>query len=137
MAEIAVTPIILKDCIVEIDDDDFAAAVSSAVLTPTSSAVVFKGLKPSAVFTDVTAATWVLALTFAQDWVTAGSLSLYLFENEGETVAAVIKPQSGVGPSFSVDIVITPGAIGGAVDTVATATINLGVSGRPVLVPAV
>ena len=136
MPIIAVQPIVLKDVVLEIEDDDFAAACSSAVITPTSSAVVFKGLKPDAVFTDVTAATWALALTFAQDWVTAGSLSLYLFNNEGATVEGVLKPQSGVGPSFAVTIIITPGAIGGAVDQVATATVTLGVSGRPVLVPA-
>lgn len=135
MATIDVTPIILKDCIIEIDDDDYAAAVSSAELTPSTSQVIFKGLKPDAVFTDVSAATWMLDLTYAQDWVTATSLSRYLFDNEGETKAAVIKPQSGIGPSFEVNVVITPGSIGGAVDAVAVATVSLGVSGRPVLVP--
>ncbi|CAO1650545.1 Phage tail protein [Salinibacterium sp. NYA9b] len=137
MAEIAVVPIVMKDVVLEIEDDDFAAAVSSAMLTPSSSSVVFKGLKADAVFTDVTAATWTLALTFAQDWATAGSLSLYLFNNEGAVVDAVLKPQSGIGPSFAVEIVITPGAIGGAVDTTATATVTLGVQGKPTLVPAV
>lgn len=136
MAIIDVVPIVLKDCIIEIEDDDYAAAVSSAELTPSTSQVIFKGLKPDAVFTDVSAATWLLVLSYAQDWVTATSLSRYLFDNEGATKAAVIKPQSGVGPSFAVNIVITPGSIGGAVDAVAVATVSLGVSGRPVLVPA-
>lgn len=136
MADIAVLPIVLKDMIIEIGEDDFAAAVSSATLTPASSPVVFKGLKAGAVFTDVTAATWTLALTYAQDWVTSGSLSAYLFNNEGDLKDAVIKPQSGVGPSFEVEIIITPGAIGGAVDQTATATVTLGVQGKPTLVPA-
>jgi hypothetical protein len=137
MPIIAVTPIIMKDVVLEIETDDFAAAVSSAVLTPSASTVVFKGLKNDAVFTDVTAATWTLALTYAQDWVTVGSLSSYLFNNEGAEVDGVLKPQSGVGPSFAVSIVITPGAIGGAVDQTATATVTLGVQGKPTLVPAV
>ena len=136
MATVAVTPIVLKDCIIEVGADDFAAAISSATITPASTTVVFKGLQADAVFTDITSATWTLQLTFAQDWVTAGSLSQYLFANEGDTVAATLKPQSGVGPTFELDVIITPGAIGGAVDTVATATVTLGVSGRPVLVPA-
>ncbi|MBH0054483.1 hypothetical protein I6E74_09930 [Salinibacterium sp. SWN139] len=136
MATIAVVPIVMKDVVLEIEDDDFAAAVSSAVLTPSSSSVIFKGLKSGSVFTDVTAATWTLGLTYAQDWVTAGSLSQYLLENEGTVVDAVLKPQSGIGPSFSVEIVITPGAIGGAVDTTAVATVTLGVQGKPTLVPA-
>ncbi|MGV8851714.1 MAG: hypothetical protein ACOH1M_03990 [Rhodoglobus sp.] len=137
MPIIAVLPIVLKDVVLEIETDDFAAAVSAAVLTPSSSPVVFKGLKAGAVFTDVTAATWTLALTYAQDWVTAGSLSTYLFNNEGAVVDAVLKPQSGSGPSFAVEIVITPGAIGGTVDQTATATVTLGVQGKPTLVPAV
>jgi hypothetical protein len=134
MPEIAVAPFVMKDAIVQIVADDFAAACSSVALNPTSSTVTFKGLKPGAVFTDVSQATWALALTFAQDWVTPGSLSRYLFANEGQTKAAVIKPQSGVGPSFNVNIVITPGAVGGAGEQVATATVTLGVSGRPELV---
>jgi hypothetical protein len=137
MPIIAVTPIIMKDVVLEIELDDFAAAISSAMLTPSASTVVFKGLKNDAVFTDVTSATWTLALTYAQDWVTAGSLSNYLFTNEGEIKDAVLKPQSGIGPSFSVEIIITPGAIGGAVDQTATATVTLGVQGKPVLVPAI
>lgn len=136
MATIAVTPIVLKDCIVSIEDDDYAAAVSAVTITPSSSTVIFKGLKPGAVFTDVTEASWTLGLTFAQDWVAAGSLSRYLFDNEGLVKSAVIKPQSGIGPSFSVEIVITPGAIGGQVDQPATATVTLGVQGKPTLVPA-
>lgn len=137
MSEIAVSPFVLKDCVISIELDDYAAAVSSATLTPASSAVTFKGLKPTAVFTDVTAATWTLDLAYAQDWETAGSLSLYLFNNEGATKAATLKPKSGTGPSFAVDIIITPGAVGGAVDAHATATVTLGVKGRPELVPAV
>lgn len=137
MPEIDVEPIILQDCIIEIDGDDFAAAISTAELTPTASTVNFKGLKRTSTHTFPTVATWALNLTFAQDWVAPDSLSNYLFDNEGETKAAKLKPQSGVGPSFEVNVVITPGSVGGAVDTVAVSTITLGVSGRPERVPAV
>lgn len=137
MATIAVTPIVLKDCILDIEADDYAAAVSAATLTPSASTVVFKGLKPGAVFTDVTEASWTLQITYAQDWASADSLSRYLFDNEGLVKDAILKPQSGAGPSFEVEIVITPGAIGGQVDQTATATVTLGVQGKPTLVPAV
>lgn len=137
MATIAVTPIVLKDCVVEIEADDYAAAVSAVTLSPTAQSVAFTGLKPGAVYTDVTEATWQMQLTYAQDWASASSLSRYLFDNEGLTKDAVIKPQSGVGPSFEVEIVITPGAIGGQGQQVATAQVTLGVQGKPTLVPAV
>lgn len=136
MAIIAVTPIVLKDCIVSIDGNDYAAAINSVVFTPTASTVTFKGLKKGAVFTDVAEATWACALSFAQDWAEEESLSNYLHENEGDIVDAVFRPRSGSGPSVEAEIVITPGAIGGAVDATAVATVNLGVQGKPAVVPA-
>ena len=47
----------------------------------------------------------------------------------------VFTPKNG-GPSFSADVVITPGAIGGAVNAFATTSVTLGCNGKPVLVPA-
>lgn len=137
MATIPVTPFVLKDCVLEIEADDYAAALSSMTLTPSVQTVVFQGLKPGAISTDMTEPTWTLGLTYAQDWVSADSLSRYLFANKGLTKDAIIKPQSGVGPSFEVEIIITPGAIGGQGQQTATATVTLGVQGEPVLVPAV
>lgn len=137
MAEIAVTPFVLKDCVLEIEDDDYAAAVSLMTLTPQAQTVVFQGLKPGATYTDMTEPTWTLQLQYAQDWAAAGSLSRYLFDNKGLAKDAVIKPQSGIGPSFEVELIITPGAIGGQGQQTATASVTLGVQGQPVLVPAV
>lgn len=137
MATIAVTPFVLKDCVLSIEADDYAAAVSTLTLTPTTQMVSFVGLKPGAISTDATEPTWTLGLTYAQDWVSADSLSRYLFDNQGLAKDAVIKPQSGVGPSFAVEIIITPGAIGGTGQQTATATVTLGVNGQPTLVPAV
>lgn len=136
MAEVAVKPFVLKDATVNIDVDDFAAAVSSAICTPTAAAVTFSGMKPGATFSDVAPATWVLALTFAQDWESTTSLSSYLHEHEGETVPMTFEPKTG-GTGFTADVIITPGAIGGAVNTYGTATVNLGIQGKPTKVPAV
>jgi hypothetical protein len=40
------------------------------------------------------------------------------------------------GPAFAAFVVIQPGAIGGAVGAATTATVTLGVSGAPALLPA-
>lgn len=136
MPIVDVTPFVLTDCIISIDVDDYAAAINSAVFTPTSSQVTFTGLKVGSNFTGVTPATWVLSLGFAQDWAEEDSLSNYLFANEGETKTAIFKPQSGIGPSFSAEVIITPGAIGGPGAAVAVSTVNLGVLGKPTLIPA-
>ena len=135
MPIITPTPVVLKDMIVQIDADDYAAACSSAALTPTVQTVVFKGLKPTAAFTDVTSPSWTMDLTYAQDWADEDSLANYLLEHAGEQKAAVLKPQTGIGPSFGVNVLIAPGPIGGQGDATAVGTVSLGVIGTPTLIP--
>ena len=135
MAVVAANPFVMKESVITFAADSYEAAVTSATLTPSASIQTVTGLKAGAVFSDSTAATWTLDLTFMQDWASATSLGRYLFTNEGATVAAHIKPQIGkIG--FDVNVIITPGAIGGAVNAYALATVSLGVKGKPVLVPA-
>lgn len=130
MATPAVSPIVLTDVLLTVGADNYQAHVSQVEFTPTSSNVTWKGLTPAANFTFGTTATWTVTLAYAQDWETADSLSGYLFDNEGETVSVVFAPKNG-GQAFEADVIITPGAIGGTVDTVAVATVTLGVKGKP------
>jgi hypothetical protein len=130
------TPLVLKDVLLDVAGTDHALAVTNVTFTPSANTVTMRTLSPAGSFTDVAAATWSCQLTYAQDWDTATSLSRYLFENEGDTVAVTFRPRSGSGPSFTAQLTITPGAIGGAVDSYATAQVTLGVVGRPQLVPA-
>jgi hypothetical protein len=134
MAIIDVKPFIMRNAIVSFGTDDFAKAVSSATLTPAGGTTPFKGLKPEAVFTFPQAVTWTLDLEFAQDWSEEDSLSRYLFENQGETIAAVLNPDDAVAgtTSWAITVAIAPGSVGGAVDSVATSTVSLGVVGAPV-----
>jgi hypothetical protein len=136
MATIAVAPITLTNALLTLGLDGYQKHVSAVEFVPTATSTTWKGLEPTAVFTNVGRATWVCNLSFAQDWETPDSLSQYLLEHEGESVAAVFEPEAG-GAGFTATLVITPGSIGGAVDTTAVATVSLGVQGRPVLVPAV
>lgn len=126
------TPLVLKDVVLEIGADDFARHVSSVAFTPSASTVTWQGMSPDASYTDVGLATWTLAITYAQDWTQATSLSRYLYANEGQTVAARFRPRTGIGPAFTANITITPGQIGGAVNAVSEATVTLG-SDKPVL----
>lgn len=136
MAVIEVAPLVMKDVTAIIGGtNDFKKHLSSVVFTPTASQITWTGLGLNTL-TDTSIATWVVALTFAQDWETVDSLSQYLYENEGSTVAMEFHPKSGSGPSFTANVAITPGAIGGAVNAVAEATVTLG-SDKPVLVPSV
>lgn len=137
MTQIAVDPLVLKDTVLTLGTDTYEKHVSGVVFTPKGSTISWTGMTPSAKFTDVADAEWTCALSYVQDWETEDSLSRFLFEHEGEVIPAIFKPRSGSGPTFTVDLVITPGAIGGQVNSYATTTVTLGCSGRPVLVPAV
>ena len=130
------TPLFMKDAVVTIGATGYQAEISSAVFTPSSSVATWKGLTPTAVFTETSAATWVVDITFAQDPNDALSLGIYLFEHEGESVTMVFEPKAG-GAGFTGQVVITPGAIGGAVDGFAEATVSLPVQGRPSYTPPV
>jgi hypothetical protein len=137
MTELTVQPMVLKDLDLLIGagtPDDFGAHVSTCKFTPSASTVQFVGGKSNA-FTDVTTPTWVCELTYAQDWKSANSLSRYLYLHEGEHVPVIFKPVDG-GPEFESVLIITPGAIGGDVNAVSTASVTLGLEGKPELVAA-
>lgn len=116
--------------------DEFAAAIQSMTLTPSTTIVKEKGLRPGSVFSFASDPEWDLEVSYMQDWSDEDSLSFYLFNHSGETVPAVIEPEAG-GLSVAVNVTIVAGAIGGALDAVAKATVTLGVTGQPVLTPAV
>ncbi len=136
MAVLEVQPLVLKDVelIIAAAGDDYRKHVSGVVFTPTAAAITWNGLGLNS-HTDQGIATWIAALTYVQDWDSASSLARYLYEHEGETVPMTFRPRSGVGPSFTANVAITPGAIGGLVNTFAETTVNLG-SDKPVLVAA-
>lgn len=136
MAQIAVAPLVMKDCLLRIDVDNYEKHVSGVTWEPSASSIEWHGLTPDSGFTDVSSATWTAELAYVQDWTTVDSLSRYLYEHEGETVGCEFTPTNGDGPSFTANLVITPGAIGGEVNSYATTSVTLG-SDRPVLVEGV
>ena len=136
MPQIAVNPIVLRDVLLKIAADDYEKHVSGVTMTPSTGSVSWTGLAPDDTFTFPTATTWAVQLDYAQDWETANSLSRYLFDHEGETVTLLFEPVKG-GLGWQVEAVIVPGSIGGQVNAVATATVTLGVLGKPTPVPAV
>lgn len=137
MTVLDVQPLILKDVelILEAAGDDYRKHVSGVTFTPSSSTTTWTGLGLNT-HTDAAIPTWVCQLDYVQDWLSADSLSRFLFEHEGETIPATFRPTAGVGPSFSANLTIISGAIGGQVNAYATTTVSLG-SDKPVLAPPV
>lgn len=111
---------------------EFKTSVSAVTFTPATSQVSWTGLGGNT-FTDVSTATWTVTLEYAQDWDTTTSLSRYLHANEGTTVDCTFKPKSAGTPTVTAKVIIVPGAIGGTVNAVATASVTLGVDGKPAI----
>lgn len=138
MTVLTVSPLVLKEVDLLIGSgtaDDFGAHVSAVTFTPSGSTVTWNGLKKNS-FTDATVPTWTCNLEYVQDWASANSLSRYLYAHEGEHLPVTFKPTHGAGPSFTGTVIVTSGAIGGAVNAAATASVTLGMEDRPTLVPA-
>lgn len=136
MAQIAVQPIYLKDVVLTVDGDTYEKHVSGVTFTPSVTTATFKGLEPTAVFTNVGSSTWMLDLAYAQDWQTADSLSAYLFANEGAEITLSFVPVTG-GGTWTATVIVVPGSVGGAVDSYATSSVSLPIQGRPTFTPAV
>ena len=125
-------PYIMRNYSMEITTFDFVKQTSGVLLTPSSSTITWVGGQGfSASFPGATS--WTCQIDYAQDWVSTQSLSRFLLEHAGETVTAVFRPQTpNGGPTFTLELNIAPGAAGGTVDQVATASVTLGVNGTPV-----
>lgn len=134
MADIAVAPIVMKNVRLLVPTDNYAAHASSVTITPTAPTFSWTGLAGNT-FNAAGTATWVCVVAYAQDWETADSLSQYLHDHEGEQITVTFEPVDG-GAGWTVPLIVVPGAIGGAVNTVATATATMPCTAKPVLVPA-
>ena len=132
MADIAVQPIILQDVdlILGVGTDDYAAACSSAILTPNTPIVSWKGLKRGTAFSAAGTTTWTLDLTYAQDHAAAARLAGYLYAHRGEVVPMSFKTDP-THATWNADVMVAAGAIGGAVDVVPESTVSLPVTSEP------
>ncbi|CAG7618438.1 IPT/TIG domain-containing protein [Leucobacter soli] len=137
MTQIDVKPRVFKNYRLKIAAHNLEKHVSGVTFTPTTSIQTWKGGTPEAVFSDATSPTYACQLDYAQDWETPESLALFLMEHEGELIEGVeFHPLGPTGPHFTADLIIVPGQIGGSIDAYGTATVQLGVQGKPEFSPA-
>lgn len=138
MAQIGITPVLLKNFEFIVDVDDFAAACPSILFTPSQAISVWKGGTPGAIYTDVSNPTWQCTTKIGQDWETTGSLVNYLFSNQGALKTVKFRPlkkASGTSKQWTAQLYLGAPAIGGDIDSWAETTVTHGVLGAPI--PAV
>lgn len=139
MAQIAVQPIVLTNVLLRISDIsgapsgsyDFEKHVDQVTFTPSPSVQSWTGLGGNT-HQFVGSTTWTCDLQFVQDWETSNSLSLLLLQYAGSTADCVFEPAAG-GTGFAAELVFVPGAIGGAVNSVASSSVSLPVNGSPTI----
>lgn len=123
-------PYSLKSAILTIDADDFTAAVSGIVLTPSSTSTEWRGIGGNTI-TDQSISGWKIKIDAAQDLDPTG-LQRYLLDHEGEKKVIVFSPVGVTGPDVTITGTITPGQIGGAADgNISTFTAEMPVDGKP------
>lgn len=118
-----------KSGTIKIGTDNYTKGVDSFALVPTT---------PKATHTDIGGGvqslvgtpTWVLQMSFAQDWASAGSLSKKSIEWAGQVKTIEFTPQTGA-EVVTVEVVFEPSQIGGPSGGINKATLNLGVNGQP------
>lgn len=136
MTAVPVEPFVLKDCTFLVGADNYEAHVSQVEFAPSVQTLTWQGLTPAASFSDTSSPSWAATIAYAQDWKTPNSFSQYLKAHQGETIAATFTTNDGAG-SWAVNLIVSPGAVGGSVNTYAVATVTLGISGQPTFTPPV
>lgn len=126
---VPVKPIVPKDWDVIVAETNHKMAVNKCEFVPSTSTQTWTGGGNNS-HTDQTTPTWSVNVDFAQDWETEGSFAGYLFDHAGETVELEFRPKSGAA-GFSALVIITPGTIGGTINSFMTASVTLGVDGKP------
>ena len=114
-----------------IGTDGYKAAITSAVLTPTTPTEIIRDIGGG--ITAVSGAPeWALGLNFMQDLKTLNSLSQYLIANQGTKKTVVYTPQSG-GKGFTISALMLAAAVGGAANAAAKSDITLPCDGQPTI----
>lgn len=123
-------PLIIEDVSLTLDTTDYATALDSVILIPTTTKASWKpvnGMKS----TKVARPSWALTLNIGQNFDKAG-LSHKLIVDHGKEVAFTLKPNGeSDAAAITGTVVLEAHQLGGAAETIATASVTLDVSGQP------
>lgn len=125
----AFDPVIIEDVLLSLDGVDYAEALDSVILAPTTAKTKFKavnGKKKS----RVAKPDWVLTLNHGQSFDRA-SLTAQLITRHGESVPFILTPQSGSLAKIEGSVTLEAVQVGGAAEAVATSGVSLDVDAQP------
>lgn len=126
-------PIVMNGATVKIGTtNNYEATVSTVSIVPTTPTTSWTSVNGT-VITVAGTPTWVINLTFLQDFKTANSLSQYLLTNAGQTQPIAVAPAAGTGNTlYTISAVLVPSQIGGDTNALLSASVTLQCIGQPV-----
>ena len=130
MSTIGLTPIRMLEVTVAIEADDYTTSVNQVILTPDTVAGWGRGLSEMDASPHLVGVRWSVAIGFAQDLATPGSLSVYLVENAGQRRRVQL---TAAGRTITVDALILPAQIGGVANQIPAAVVTMPIYGAPTL----
>jgi hypothetical protein len=130
----AVAPFVMKEVSLMIGADEYNCAVRAVTLTPTTNIVEWESLCEDGSGQEAGKTTWSLDIEYYQDWQ-VDSFADHLATNIGEQAVIKFNPHGDTvgptNPTFTVNVFLVGGAVGGTVNEFATATVSLPVIGQP------
>ena len=127
-------PFNMTEAVVSFGLNDYQKVVSSVRIENSPNSADFRGVGGN-VETLPGKGTWTLVLTFAQDWETVDSLSLLLWNNDGEKTSVSVEPVAG-GAHWEGEVTLVAPSVGGDVDVFATSSVTLTFTEKPELIAA-
>ena len=112
MNDIAAAPRLIKNLYLNVDGDNYAAAVTDVQAT-SPAAIEIVGGTDEAVYADTPSGGRRLVVAGIQDWETPESLCNYLLDHEGEEATVIFSPRRAGGAFFQCDVVLSAPPIGG------------------------
>jgi len=110
---------------------DYRKHIDSFALVPQTQTQTWRGAGNNT-HSDVSVIGWNVQAGYMQDWKSEDSFSRFLQEHAGETLTFTFEPQAGEGTSWTVDVVIVPGQVGGAIGSPLNVTVTLACATDPV-----
>ncbi|MGV8965340.1 MAG: hypothetical protein ACOH2F_03590 [Cellulomonas sp.] len=134
MAVVGLQPISLRNATLTVAEDDYTQSIDQVTFAPEVDYEWTRGYDDSAYYPYYTGIRWTVALGYAQDLLTPGSLSLYLLEHAAQTRTITFTPVPGSGQrTITADVLIIPGQLGGVPGQILTGSVALPLFGDPLL----
>ena len=128
MSAIGLAPIRMREATLAIEADDYTTSINQVIFTPQADVAWERPLATEDFAPYVLGVKWSVALGFAQDLTTPGSLSTYLIEHAGQQKVVTFEIPGRV---IAAAVLILPAQFGGVANQIPAAVVTMPLYGQP------